>query len=77
VRRSAASRSESRIKSNEENREVELMHDEMPFGADAEARRASSQCISRLRGGQAREFRSDLYFSRILIYLANHDQILV
>jgi len=40
---------------------------EMPFRADAEARRASSQCISRLRGGQAREIRFDLYFSRILI----------
>ena len=67
VRRWAASRSESRIKSNEKNWKVELMHEREVVSGRRGIVPASWQCISRFRGGQARDPYFDLYFSRFLI----------
>lgn len=67
ARRSAASRCESRIKSNEEIWKGELKHERIGVCRQRVAAPVSWQCISRVRRGQAREIRFDLYFSRILI----------
>jgi hypothetical protein len=67
VRRWAASLCESRNKSNEETWNAELMHERSVVSGQSGTAPASWQCISRLRGGQARDIRFDLYFSRILI----------